>query len=369
MISRLVLNHFKCFEHQEIKLAPLTVLAGLNSTGKSSVLEAMLLLRQSREQYDSALCLKGPYVDLGTGMDVLCEYSNDDNIGIHLYCGEQQYGGWWSSNQEGAILPQTRAGGRRGNQQECSLFSRQHGSWLQFTYLSAERIGPRTSYAISPERMDEDPELGRCGEYAAQYLEKVANRDIPIVQMKLGDDGVMAVQTCLDEWMRVISPGVHLTVASYADIDMVKFRYQYPRNGVQGREYRPVNVGFGLTAIMPVILALLTTQKGGLLLLENLEIHIHPKGQTYLGKLMALAAQNGVQVIVETHSDHIINGIRLAVKQHDMQAENGLIQFFSDSVTTNGISLDSVHIKEDGKLDAWPQDFMSEWEDSLMKLL
>ena len=187
--------------------------------------------------------------------------------------------------------------------------------------------------------------------------------------MKLGDDGVMAVQTCLDEWMRVISPGVHLTVASYADIDMVKFRYQYPRNGVQGREYRPVNVGFGLTAIMPVILALLTTQKGGLLLLENPEIHIHPKGQTYLGKLMALAAQNGVQVIVETHSDHIINGIRLAVKEREMQAENGLIQFFSDSVTAPGVAIDTVHIQADGKLDDWPQDFLSEWEDSLMKLI
>lgn len=88
-----------------------------------------------------------------------------------------------------------------------------------------------------------------------------------------------------------------------------------------GESYRAVNVGFGLSYVLPIVLALLVTKPGGLVIIENPEAHLHPRG-SYLGRLIALAAEAGVQVVVETHSDHIINGIRLMPRLGKVQDKN-----------------------------------------------
>lgn len=91
MITQLSLKNFKCFKSSDIKIAPLTVLAGINSVGKSTVIESMLLLRESKMKSESRdiplfnLRLNNQYMHLGTGMDVLCDFSDNDEIGIQLY--------------------------------------------------------------------------------------------------------------------------------------------------------------------------------------------------------------------------------------------------------------------------------------------
>lgn len=368
MLESLTLHNFKCFPHQTIELAPLTLLAGLNSTGKSSVIEALLLLRQNQSWNFQELHLRGKYVDLGSGSDILCEYSNEDECGIELgFAGGSLEARWLATAEN--ILTSSPNGVTMDKVSACPLFVQRDNQWLQFTYLSADRMGPRTSYLTSPENLSINPEIGNRGEYASHYLEMVANQTVPIRSLADANQAADTVNDQMDAWMEMISPGVHLKVASYADIDMVKFRYQYSVDGMLSREYRPINVGFGLTSIMPVILSVLTTQAGGIILLENPEIHIHPKGQTQLGMLLARAAQAGVQIIVETHSDHIINGLRLATKQSLIDPENILIQFFTPSVTSNGSAVESIRLDKQGKLQPWPDQFMSEWEDSLMQLI
>ena len=73
MISSLHLHNFKCFGDQDFPLKALTLLTGLNSTGKSSVLQSLLLLRQSYQRRISAdhVMLKGDLVNIGVGRDVL----------------------------------------------------------------------------------------------------------------------------------------------------------------------------------------------------------------------------------------------------------------------------------------------------------
>ncbi|WP_180834594.1 AAA family ATPase, partial [Vibrio parahaemolyticus] len=66
--------------------------------------------------------------------------------------------------------------------------------------------------------------------------------------------------------------------------------------------------------VLPIVLALLVTKPGGLVIIENPEAHLHPKGQSYLGRLIQRTAEAGVQVIIETHSDHLLNGIRVAAR-------------------------------------------------------
>src|ERR1035438_10463174 len=87
MIQSIQLTNFKCFEHQDVALRPLTLLAGLNSSGKSTIIQALLLLRQSFLENllpNTGLTLNGKLAQLGTAKDVLFEESDVDEIGFEL---------------------------------------------------------------------------------------------------------------------------------------------------------------------------------------------------------------------------------------------------------------------------------------------
>lgn len=102
-------------------------------------------------------------------------------------------------------------------------------------------------------------------------------------------------------------------------------------------------------------------------MLENPEAHLHPRGQTTIGKLMALAAAAGVQVIVETHSDHVLNGIRVAVREGLLPPDAAVFHYFSRS-EKGEICIDSPRIDAQGKLDNWPEGFFDESVKSLAAL-
>jgi predicted ATPase len=124
------------------------------------------------------------------------------------------------------------------------------------------------------------------------------------------------------------------------------------------------------------VTALLSSQPGSLLLLENPEAHLHPQGQVKMGELMARAANAGVQIICETHSDHILNGIRLASKGVPETAKidpaNVALHFFQRSkevINKPSVEILTPELDEEGRLDFWPEGFFDEWGKSLDKLL
>jgi predicted ATPase len=103
------------------------------------------------------------------------------------------------------------------------------------------------------------------------------------------------------------------------------------------------------------------------LLLENPEAHIHPQGQSAMARLTCAAAAAGAQVIVETHSDHILNGVRLSVKHELLSAEDVVLQYFHRE--DGGIGIVSPAMGSDGMLSQWPQGFFDEWDRTLDQLL
>jgi predicted ATPase len=84
---------------------------------------------------------------------------------------------------------------------------------------------------------------------------------------------------------------------------------------------------------------------------------------------LAIAANNGVQIIVETHSDHFLNGVRVATKNKIITPEKSQIYFFEKE--KNGLNTipRSINIDVDGKLSDWPKSFFDEWDNQLDKLL
>jgi len=110
---------------------------------------------------------------------------------------------------------------------------------------------------------------------------------------------------------------------------------------------------------LPIIVALLSLPKNGLILLENPEAHLHPKGQTLMGKLMAQVAAAGTQVIVETHSDHVLDGIRLAVFEGLIKPTQTSFHYF-DRSEDGKIQLQTPKINAEGRIDNWPAGFFDE---------
>jgi predicted ATPase len=131
--------------------------------------------------------------------------------------------------------------------------------------------------------------------------------------------------------------------------------------------YRATNVGFGISYVLPVIVAVLSAKPNDIILLENPEAHLHPQGQARMGELLARAAATGIQIICETHSDHILNGMRYAAKQGTIQPEQVAIHHFA--IEEGNRQHYHIRVDEEGDLTPWPEGFFDEFENMLMKLL
>jgi predicted ATPase len=118
-----------------------------------------------------------------------------------------------------------------------------------------------------------------------------------------------------------------------------------------------------------VITALLvgTILPNSLVIIENPEAHLHPKGQTEIARLIALCTQVGAQVIVETHSDHLFDGIRIAAKQYKM-AQDVQIYWFELDKNKNTMVYSPV-LSNDGRIDQWPEGFFDQFEINSSQLI
>ena len=107
------------------------------------------------------------------------------------------------------------------------------------------------------------------------------------------------------------------------------------------------------------------------MIIENPEAHIHPRGQAEMGRLIALAAASGMQLFVETHSDHIVNGIRVAVKEELIESKKVNISYFyrQTTETEQFCQIQNIQVDKNGELSDYPTDFMDEWNNQLLKLI
>jgi predicted ATPase len=123
--------------------------------------------------------------------------------------------------------------------------------------------------------------------------------------------------------------------------------------------------------VLPLIVALLTAQPDDLVLIENPKSHLHPKGQTAIGKLMALAAQNGVQIFAESHSENVINGIRVAVKENLIDNKQVSIYYFDrkQNVSSHETKITHIQVDKFGELSHYPEGLLDEWNNLLMRLI
>ena len=320
MIERVRMRNFKCFDDVSIPLGRLTVLAGLNGSGKSSVIQSLLLLRQSglnRAGEPAGLRLQGALVDLGSFSDVLYEDAPEDTVTLEI----------WFECGESVMVEVGRSAAREPHLRTWMGFDDAHDSPLyrrDMYYLGAERLGPRKTLPLLDQPESGTP-LGTQGEHVLWFLERFGNRMVgDQVRFVDAKKDTLAAQTTA--WLGVVSPGVELGVDPVPNADMALASYAFSQeNSPPTRAFRATNVGFGLSYALPMIVAFLSAEQDDLVIIENPEAHLHPGGQTKLAELAATAAAAGAQVILETHSDHILDGIRLAVRNTVIGPEQSLV--------------------------------------------
>jgi len=369
MIQYIQIENFKSLKRVNLRTSNLNLFFGLNGMGKSSVIQSLLLLRQSylsnKGSFDTLLT-NGDLIKLGSQKDIFFQKA-DEQSKIRFFLTFQnaleldlRYSYNLANNDSDSLsISEKSLGFETAVFDKIPLFSQEEN----FYYLGAEHIGPKKSYETAGWKNT----IGITGEYAPLYLAKNGSKKVArdMCNKKAKSD------TLFDQvsaWMSEISPGVRIKAELFSNLERVKMSIRYENNRDLTDEFSPVNVGFGIPYVLPIILILLVAKQGDLVLIENPESHLHPRGQSEIARIIALAANNGVQIICESHSDHIINGIRVAVKENTLDNNKLGIFYFSKKENLETI-VTAIGIDKRGELDTYPQGLLDEWGNLMSKLL
>lgn len=388
MFTALEIENFKCLGHFNRSLGALTLLTGLNASGKSSVAQALAILRQTAvdNEWGMALELNGSSVQLGTMYDVIDR--NSGGSGFRLHLATERWAGEWSTTStdrkrefvarlsriairtdEGELEWAPDAASTlpvRGLVPEFATASGEildeiRGKLASISFIGAERVGPREVYVAQNPMPVAD--VGPHGEKTPWCLEQFGDSEINPSLVLPGIANVLRLT--VQGWMGQLFPGFQLEIKR---IDATNLVTAGIRTTPRGDFFRPVNVGFGITHVLPIITGCVAARPGRVMLIENPEAHLHPAGQSLVGYFLAVAAASGVQVIVETHSDHVLSGVRRALRDNRISSESVQIYFFGTETGLNGEALskvEAVTVDRAGRIGRWPAGFFDQMESDL----
>ena len=242
----------------------------------------------------------------------------------------------------------------------CSLT----GRLRRLTYLTAERLGPREYYLYDDPQLT--PVVGPRGEYTASVLHSGRdNRVLPgLVSSGVPPTRFRQVEARMGRFF----PGCVLAIGQIPRANAVTLGI---RASSDTDFHRPVHAGFGLTQVLPIVVAALSANDGDLLLIENPEVHLHPAGQAAVGEFLAEIASAGVQVLIETHSDHVLNGVRRAVKGGMLTSDHVALHFFRprrEQETDGRSQVESLEMDGSGNIDTWPEGFFDQFDKDMNDL-
>ncbi len=371
MITQLELVNFKSHKKTILEISPLTVLCGSNAVGKSSAIQALLLLRESylANSEFKYLDLKSNPINIGSAKDAIYQFAEENEIGINIIANDIELNYlFWSKDSE---LSKTMMNQSPKN---THVFDKDIlGAINVFSktcqFISAARLGPQPYYQKDDVVVGVYNQIsvieGRA-EHFVHYL--MQNKDLEVIkeiQNPSSASGDLFYQTAA--WEREISKGVNINVIDLGNVGY-ELQYEFKTESTEGKtnSFKSNNVGFGLSYVMPIIVAILSAPPEALILIENPEAHIHPNGQAKLAELICIAAQAGIQIIVETHSDHIINGILVQSKRFEtdkkgIDKENvAMYQFIRNEVEHSSEAI-RLNIGEEGNLYDTPKGFFDQF--------
>jgi AAA domain, putative AbiEii toxin, Type IV TA system len=406
-ISSIAVSGFKSIAaEQTIEIRPLTLLAGANSSGKTSLMQAALLLKQTLEaSYDPGpLLLHGSNVRFTSIEQMLFRGSRDaSEFVIRIGGGGQEFAALSFSREPGKRLDLNRCKYRIHDGRELELRPQMTDEEIRRQLPKAyavQRSGPlkekawwvvgrdrcflhealttegggrifliggeweaRTDYSQLLQDIIHLPGLrgnpvraypltatgprfpGTFESYTASIVAQWSERERDQLEQLGGDLSVLGLTSKI-EAKSVDDTQVELKVG----------RLPVPQSGGKNDLVNIADVGFGVSQTLPVVVALLVAHPGQLVYIEQPEIHLHPRAQFAMATLIANAANRGVQVVAETHSSLLLLGVQSLVAEGKLSPGKVKLHWFSrnkDGATT----ITSGDLDETGAFGDWPEDF------------
>ena len=202
-------------------------------------------------------------------------------------------------------------------------------------------------------------------------MEQFKNIDIPVKELAIIDEGDitpdyrLAVQ--VERWLRLVSPNIKINIEPAGEDFKLKYKFSRDGNTIT-EDITALNTGFGITYVLPILISVLSADKDAIILIENPEAHLHPKGQAVLMELISKAVAHGVQIIMESHSDHIINGSLVAVNKKWITPELLSIYYFEREEHGHTALSHHLKISESGRIQHPPRGFFDQIDIDLRTL-
>jgi len=395
-----VVGYKSLVNKQRIEIRPLTILAGANSGGKSSIMQPILLLKQTLDApYDpGSLLLGGPNVRLTSADQLLSikskskakEFSigfgiGDKNVelcfrqvsgkGLEIYSNTVTDG-----IKETVVSMDTDVTGIK-EQLLFTLFGvNLPKKWKEEAELKVVR---RDRFFLVVELLNIGFPVFHPGEELAAMIRGLIHvpglRGNPERNYKttaVGDTfpGTFEfyVASVINHWQssndeRLSQLGKQLeklgltwkVQAKKQDETQVELKVGRLPHSKQGGAHDLVSiadVGFGVSQTLPVLVALLAAQQGQLVYIEQPEIHLHPRAQRALATMLAEAARRGVIVIVETHSALLLRGIQTLVARDELSPDLIKLHWFQRDAA-GATTITSADLDNTGAFGDWPGDF------------
>ncbi len=349
MIRTINIKNFKSLKDINLQLGQYNLFCGTNASGKSSIIQAILLMAQNYLNEKEVL-LNGDIVSLGeyievknfdTGMDVPIEISFED---------QNRKKSNITFSQDTIIK----------NQKDFPLENQ-----VNMFYLSANRIGNSDVFEKSPKANI----FGNLGEYAISFLNK--EKDTIMPTQFIYDTTENTAHNFFDEvnyWMKKIT-GSQINIDDIVRTNKLVLSYKTSGNKL----VRNSNTGSGLSFVISIIILGLgigllynDSPEKPIVIIENPEIHLHPKAQAVLSDFLAWLSDY-MQVIIETHSDHIFNGYRRSIKDGRLNVESSNVFFFE--LNGNTTEIKKINFSKNGKMLTLEKNLFDQFQLDLSQLL
>lgn len=304
MLSRLLVDGYKSIDRVELEMKEFTLLAGINSAGKSSIIQALLYIMQEQKQFRKR-DLINDYIELGRFTDIKNNIKGNKEILFEI----DMLTGDITNTSTAVISYEENAVMKTDLTMPSEKIIPNYAKTHNIVYLPVDRIGVEKAYNLNTVK---PKEIGSHGEYTFSFLAMYGQEPIPETAFAYEPEFVgMSLNNQVNYWLDYLI-GFHIQTNIVTDVDQVVVTYS---NAKSNRYYRAKNVGTGVTYLAMLIIAALTCKVDDTLVIENPEIHLHPRAQSRFVEFLAYLSKLGLQVILETHSDHIYNGVRKCVKK------------------------------------------------------
>ena len=221
-------------------------------------------------------------------------------------------------------------------------------------FVSADRLGP-VKY-VEKTNLPEFLHVGPRGEHTINILAESINLPNVNDALYLGKDAKSVLQQTI-EWLNYILEGANISIGGKDKESSVL--YMLLNNKNNSYAYKPANVGFGYSYILPLIVTGLIAKPGETIIIENPEAHLHPRAQSKIAEFFSKVASCGIQVFIESHSEHILNGLRVSALKPDINIKYDelAVHYFDESFDSVKLTMNNK-----GKIQNWPYGFFDQQE-------